>query len=207
MSVDILFISDYVCPYCLVAKEALKAALKELNMEASKVAYVFAEQINGKDIAAIIEKLSGGFLVIENANQLTQSTAEQLNRAMEFRTDGLTVIIEDEKIGMRKFIAKYPRLAKKFTSMINIPVFMNDELVEFAKVYANENGYNINQMGMLALYNSIGENQKQDEPMNIGVVKNMIDAAIAKSKGGFLKSRKKKADADGFMVLTEKDFN
>ena len=185
----------------------IPAICKELNMEASKVAYVFAEQINGKDIAAIIEKLSGGFLVIENANQLTQSTAEQLNRAMEFRTDGLTVIIEDEKIGMRKFIAKYPRLAKKFTSMINIPVFMNDELVEFAKVYANENGYNINQMGMLALYNSIGENQKQDEPMNIGVVKNLVDAAIAKSKGGFLKSRKKKTDVDGLMVLTEKDFN
>lgn len=185
----------------------IPAICKELNMEASKVAYVFAEQINGKDIASIVEKLSGGFLVIENANQLTQSTAEQLNKAMEFRTDGLTVIIEDEKIGMRKFMAKYPRLAKKFTSMINIPVFMNDELVEFAKVYANENGYNINQMGMLALYNSIGENQKQDEPMNIGVVKNLVDAAIAKSKGGFLKSRKKKTDVDGFMVLTEKDFN
>ena len=185
----------------------IPAICKELNIEASKVAYVFAEQINGKDIAEIIDKLAGGFLVIENANQLTPQTAEQLNNAMEFRTDGLTVIIEDEKIGMRKFIAKYPRLAKKFTSMINIPVFTNDELAEFAKVYANDCGYNINQMGMLALYESIGENQKQDEPMNIGVVKNMIDAAIAKSKGGFLKSRKKKADADGFMVLTEKDFN
>lgn len=185
----------------------IPAICKELKIEASKVAYVFAEQINGKDVAAIVNKLAGGFLVIENANQLSQQTAEELNKAMELRTDGLTVIVEDEKIGMRKFIAKYPKLAKKFTSMINIPVFTNDELVAFASVYANDNGYTINQMGMLALYDSISANQKQDEPMNIGVVKNLIDAAIAKSKGGFLKINKKKADASGLLVLTEKDFN
>ena len=80
---------------------------KELNLEASKVAYVFADQINGKPIDQIFEKLSGGFLVIENANQLTQETVEMLDKAMEKETDGLTVIIEDEKIGMRKFIARY----------------------------------------------------------------------------------------------------
>lgn len=185
----------------------IPAICKELKVDASKVAYVFAEQINGKDVAQIVDKLSGGFLVIENANQLSQETAEQLERAMELRTDGLTVIVEDEKIGMRKFIAKYPKLAKKFTSMLNIPVFTNDELVAFATVYANDNGYSIDQMGMLALYDSIGVNQKQDEPMNIGVVKNLIDAAIAKSKGGFLKINKKKTDPNGLMVLTEKDFN
>ena len=80
------------------------------------VAYVFADQINGKPIDQIFEKLSGGFLVIENANQLTQETVEMLDKAMEKETDGLTVIIEDEKIGMRKFIARYPKIVKKFTS-------------------------------------------------------------------------------------------
>ena len=112
-------------------------------------------------------KLSGGFLVIENANQLTQETVEMLDKAMEVNTDGLTIIVEDEKIGMRKLIAKYPKFAKKFTSMINIPVFTNDELVNFARVYTKENGYTIDQMGMLALYNLIGINQKEDSPMNI----------------------------------------
>ena len=91
--------------------------------------------------------MSGGFLVIENANQLTKETVEQLNKAMEFRTDGLIVIIEDEKIGMRKLIARFPKFTSKFTSMINIPVFTNDELVNFAKVYTRENGYTIDQMG------------------------------------------------------------
>ena len=118
----------------------IPAICKELNLEASKVAYVFADQINDKNIAEIVKKMSGGFLVIENANQLTKETVEQLNKAMEFRTDGLIVIIEDEKIGMRKLIARFPKFTSKFTSMINIPVFTNDELVNFAKVYTRENG-------------------------------------------------------------------
>ncbi len=189
----------------------IPAICKELKLEASKVAYVFAEQINGKDITAIVSKLAGGFLVIENANQMTSETVEMLNKAMEFRTDGLTVIIEDEKIGMRKLIAKYPKFANKFTSMINIPVFTNDELVNFAKVYTKENGYTIDQMGMLALYNLIGVNQKEDEPMNVGAVKELIDSAIARSKGGIRKLKrnisKKRTDHDGFIVLYEKDFS
>ena len=165
----------------------IPAICKELNLPASKVAYVFADQLNEMDITKVIGKLSGGFLVIENANQLTQETVDILDKAMEFRTDGLTVIIEDEKIGMRKLIAKFPKFAKRFTSMINIPVFTNDELVNFARVYTKENGYKIDQMGMLALYNLIGVNQKEDQPMNIGAVKEMLDAAMAKSQGGLLK--------------------
>lgn len=188
----------------------IPAICKELNMEASSVAYVFAEQINGKDIRRIVKKLSGGFFVIENANQLDQETAEQLNEAMEEKTAGLTVILEDEKIGMRKMLARYPKLAKKFTSVVNIPVFTNDELANFAKVYAKENGYKIDNMGMLALYNLIGINQKEDEPMNIGAVKNLIDAAISKSQGGRLFKKnpsKKRMDREGYIVLYEKDFS
>ena len=186
----------------------IPAICKELNLEASKVAYVFADQINDKNIAEIVKKMSGGFLVIENANQLTKETVEQLNKAMEFRTDGLIVIIEDEKIGMRKLIARFPKFTSKFTSMINIPVFTNDELVNFAKVYTRENGYMIDQMGMLALYNLISTSQKEDQPMNIGAVKDMIDNAIMKSKGGIRKLiSKKKVNQDGYKVLYEKDFN
>lgn len=188
----------------------IPAICKELNLEAANVAYIFAEQINGKDLRKIIDKLSGGFFVIEDANQLAQETAEQLNQIMEEETDGLTVILEDEKIGMRKMLARYPKLAKKFTSVINIPVFTNDELANFAKVYAKENGYRIDNMGMLALYNLIGINQKEDEPMNIGAVKNLIDAAISKSQGGRLfkkNTSKKRMDRDGYIVLYEKDFS
>ena len=158
-------------------------------------------------MSKVVDKLSGGFLVIEEANSLTPETVEELDKAMNFRTDGLTVILEDEKIGMRKLIAKYPKFAKKFTSMINIPVFTNDELVNFARVYTKENGYRIDQMGMLALYNLIGINQKEDEPMNIGSVKELLDNAISRSQGGLLKfNKKKRVDRDGYIVLYEKDF-
>ena len=186
----------------------IPAICKELHLPASKVAYVFADQINGKNIAEIVSKMAGGFLVIENANQLTKETVNQLNKAMEFRTDGLIVIIEDEKIGMRKLIARFPKFTSKFTSMINIPVFTNDELVNFAKIYTRENGYTIDQMAMLSLYNLISTSQKEDQPMNIGAVKDIIDSAIAKSRGGLRKLiSKKKVNQDGYLVLYEKDFN
>ena len=207
---NIIVMGGKECGKTRLISGLIPAICKELNLEASKVAYVFAEQINGKNIYKIFAKLAGGFLVIENANQLTQETVEMLDKAMEVNTDGLTVIVEDEKIGMRKFIARYPKFAKKFTSMINIPVFTNDELVNFARIYTKENGYIIDQMGMLALYNLIGINQKEDLPMNIGAVKEMIDAAIAKSQGGIRKFKrnisKKRIDRDGYIVLYEKDF-
>ena len=189
----------------------IPAICKELNLEAAKVAYVFADQINGKNIAAIVKKMAGGFLVIENANQLKKETVNQLSKAMEFRTDGMIVIMEDEKIGMRKLMARFPKFASKFTSMINIPVFTNDELVNFAMIYTRERGYAIDQKAMVALYNLISTNQKDDEPMNVGAVKDIIDNAIARSTGGIRKlSRnisKKRTDVDGYVVLYEKDFN
>lgn len=207
---NIIIMGGRECGKTRLISGLIPAICKELNIEASKVAYVFADQINDKEIPAIVKKLSGGFLVIENANQLNQQTVDMLDKAMEADTEGMIVIIEDEKIGMRKLIARFPKFAKKFTSMINIPVFTNDELVNFARVYTKENGYTIDQMGMLALYNLISTNQKEDEPMSVGAVKELIDAAIMKSQGGIRKFKrnisKKRTDNDGFIVLYEKDF-
>lgn len=207
---NIIIMGGRECGKTRLISGLIPAICKELNIEASKVAYVFADQINDKDIPAIVKKLSGGFLVIENANQLNQQTVDMLDKAMEADTEGMIVIVEDEKIGMRKLIARFPKFAKKFTSMINIPVFTNDELVNFARVYTKENGYTIDQMGMLALYNLISTNQKEDEPMSVGAVKDLIDAAIMKSQGGIRKFKrnisKKRTDNDGFIVLYEKDF-
>ncbi|MDD7220023.1 MAG: hypothetical protein PUI16_08615 [Clostridia bacterium] len=207
---NIIVMGGKECGKTRLISGLIPAICKELNLDASKVAYVFAEQINGKNIYKIFSKLAGGFLVIENANQLTQDTVDMLDKAMEADTEGLTVIVEDEKIGMRKMIARFPKFAKKFTSMINIPVFTNDELVNFARVYTKENGYTIDQMGMLALYNLIGINQKEDQPMTVGAVKELIDTAIAKSQGGIRKFKrnisKKRTDHDGYIVLYEKDF-
>ena len=111
---------------------------------------------------------------------LKKETVNQLSKAMDFRTDGMIVILEDEKIGMRKLMARFPKFTSKFTSMINIPVFTNDELVNFAMVYTRERGYTIDQQAMLVLYNLISVNQKEDMPMNVGAVKEIIDNANCK---------------------------
>lgn len=188
----------------------IRAVCRELHMPAARVAIVGAEQINGKDMPKIVSRLAGGFLVIMKASQLLSDSVVQLDQALEFRTDGLTVILEDEKIGMRKFIAKYEKFAKKFTSTINIPVFTNDELVHFAKIYADEMGYVMDTMGVLALYNLIGDNQKEDEPMTIGTVKDMMDVAITKAESSHRKLQrsisKKRFDDEGKIILYEKDF-
>lgn len=188
----------------------MKAICRQLNMPAAKIAKVNAEDINNKDIPKIISKLAAGFLLIRNANQLNPDTVNALNTAMEFRTDGLTVILEDEKIGMRKFIARNPKFINKFTSTISIPVFTNDELVNFAKVYTAENGYRIDEMGILALYSLISDNQKEDEPMTVNAVKILVDNAIAKAESSTRKMKRNisntRTDKDGFVILYEKDF-
>ena len=188
----------------------VKAICRELKIPAAKIAKVTAQQLNGKDIGKIVAQLSGGFLLIQDINQMDAETVEALNQAMETPTEGLTVIIEDEKIGMRKFIARNPKLIEKFTSRIAIPVFTNDELVNFAKIYTNEAGYKIDEMGILALYSLISDNQKEDEPMTVGGVKRFVDDAISKAESGTRKLQrnlsKSRLDRDGFVILYEKDF-
>ena len=130
---------------------------------------------------------------------------------MEFRTDGLIVIIEDEKIGMRKLIARFPKFTSKFTSMINIPVFTNDELIAFARSYARELGFSYDEFAVLALYDRIGNGQTNDHRVSVAEVKDMVDAAIEHSeKGGvrklFAKITGKSVDEEGYRLLHEQDF-
>ena len=187
-----------------------KTISEEKGEESVKIAKIYAEDFNKKDIPSTVAKIAGGTLIIEEAGDLDDAVVEQLSKAMEFRTDALLVVLEDEKKYLKELFEKHPDFAEKFTSEIVIPVFTNDELVNFARVYTKENGYAIDQMGMLALYNLIGINQKEDSPMNVGAVKELIDAAIAKSQGGIRKFKrnvsKKRIDRDGYIVLYEKDF-
>lgn len=188
-----------------LADGLIKAACMNLDMKACKVAHIKADAMNTKDPAAVCQKLSGGFLLIEEAGSLDDETIAKLNRAMEFRTDDLIVIIEDEKKPMRAMLAEHPEFAKKFSTRITVPVFMNDELVTFAKTYAKEQGYKLDEMATLALYTTIGNNQRDDEPVVIGKVKTMVDRAIEHNKRKLF--GKTQDSADGRIMLREKDFN
>ena len=173
-------------------------------------ARITGEAMNDRDPAKIVSKMSGGFLVIDGASEMTAETVEQLNRAMEFRTDCMILIIEDEKANMRAMLKQYPDFAGKFDKVISIPVFTNDELVTFARTYATENGCKMDEMGVLALYTLIGNHQSEREPMTISQVKDMVDKAMAHARKTPKKRGRKKAgrgrQQEDFIILQEKDF-
>lgn len=187
----------------------VKAICKELGLEAAKYANLGAEEMNKKDPATVIGRMAGGFLLIERAGSMSPETIAKLSQAMDFRTDSMILIIEDEKANMRKLLKDYPEFAEKFETVISIPVFTNDELVTFARTYARENGYRMDEMGVLALYTLIGDNQREDEPITIAKVKDMVDGAIRKASGIKLgrKISKRHMDAEGRIFLYEKDFD
>ncbi len=190
----------------------IKALCKERQMEGAKVAFITAQELNKKDPIAVVGKLSGGFLVVENAGELNGDVVEDMSKAMEFKTNRLTVILEDLKPGIRSLEEKYPEFIKKFDSRIVIPVFTNDELVSFAKTYAKELGYKIDDMAVLALYTLIGDNQNEENPVTIGTVREMMDEAIKKASKKGRRLGKKVAkrhldDESGRIMLYEKDFD
>ena len=163
------------------SESLIKALCKERQMEGAKVAYLTAEVLNKKDPAFIVDKLSGGFLAIGRASAMTAQTVENLSKAMEFKTNRLTVILEDSKAGIYTLKQDYPEFMEKFDSRIVIPVFTNDELVSFAKTYAKEKGYKVDDIAVLAVYSLIGDNQYEDDPVCVGQVREMMDSAIAKA--------------------------
>ncbi|MBR3231557.1 MAG: hypothetical protein IKF75_02660 [Lachnospiraceae bacterium] len=192
-----------------LADGLILSACTDLGIHSVKRARITADELNRKDPASVVKKMSGGFLIIEHAGDLTNETVAKLSKAMEFRTDRLVVILEDAKSGIRSALAKDPGFAEKFTSTIIIPVFTNDELVTFAKTYAKENGCKMDEMGTLALYTIIGENQKESEPMTVGMVRDVMDAAISRAKGRKFGRRfsKNAFGPDGRLLIKEKDFD
>lgn len=189
----------------------IKAICKERHMEGAKIAYLDAQKMNEKDPAYVVDKLAGGFLVVENASSLQSDVIEKLSKAMEFRTNRLTVILEDLKPGIQNLEKMYPEFMEKFDSRVVIPVFTNDELVSFAKTYSQEMGYKIDDMAVLALYTLIGDNQDEDDPVSVGQVKEMMDSAIKRASRGGRRPGKKVAkrhlDESGRIMLYEKDFD
>ena len=184
------------------------AMCRDLGLDAAKVARLKGSDINQKDPAKIVNKMAGGFLVIEEAGDMIEEKVKCLNQAMEFRTDCMILVIEDEKSRMRALLKKYPDFAAKFDKVISIPVFTNDELVTFARTYATENGCKMDEMGVLALYTLIGNNQSEQEPVTISRVKEMVDDAIHRAKRGKSKFGKRGAskDREHWTILHEKDF-
>lgn len=191
-----------------LAADIVKALQKQRRIKGAKMAKVPADNLNGKNVSGVIQKLGGGALLIEKAGALKTETAVQLSHAMTRRTGGLLVILEDEKDEIRKLFIRCESLGAKFTRTIDIPVFTNKELVAFGESYALEQECVLDEMAVLALYNRIGNNQTSDHLVNVAEVKEMVDEAIDRGgkKGLFGKVKKSRMDEFGHTILLEKDF-
>ena len=188
--------------------KVLEKNSKHPGGKAGKVGKITGEALNQKELSQLLKKVAGGYLIIEKAGDISQQTATKLSLLMEQNTDGLLVIMEDTGNRIKKLLSQDVNLAKKFTERIKIPVFTSDELVEFAKAYAEEQECEIDDMGILALYNRISNIQKLDEATTLTEVKEIVDDAIASAERGGLKKifGGKKFNPDGYLYLREKDF-
>ena len=188
-----------------------KALSKYKGENSARVAKIYAEDFNKKDIPSTVAKIAGGTLIIEEAGDLSDSVAKQLAKAMEFRTDGLVIILEDEKHLLKALFDRHPELAEKFTSEVTVPIFTNDELVAFGKTYAFDEDYKIDDMATMVLYNRIGEKQTSEHPVTVLDVKDIVDDAIRNSeklglrKLGMILS-KKRYDSEDRIILYYRDF-
>lgn len=192
----------------VLATSLIKALQEETGRPGSKVGKIDAASLNQKDIPILLKKIEGGCLIVEKAGDLSRETAVKLSLAMEVQTKGLLVIMEDTKEGIRKALGRDESFARKFTEKITLPVFTSDELVAFAKSYAKELYYEIDDMAVLALYNRISNIQKFDQATTLTEVKEIVDEAIASAERFSMKklftSRKHKENDYG--ILQEKDF-
>lgn len=195
----------------VLATAMVKALQKETGRPKGKVGKIEASALNKKDVASLLKKISGGCLIIEKAGDISKETAVRLSLLLKSDTSGLFVIMEDTHRGIEKALGRDEGFASRFSEKVNIPIFTSDELVSFAKAYANELGYTIDEMGILALYNSISNIQKYDRATTLTEVKEIVDDAISKSeKGGLRKAfsiiTSRRYDDEDYVILREKDF-
>ena len=195
----------------VLAVDVVKAIQKARKLKQGKVGIVAAESLNKKDVESILSKLHSGAIIIEKASRLNRRTVEKMCEVMEGQTGELLVVLEDERKPLEKMLEAYPQFSKKFTSRLELPVFINDELVTFGQTYAKENGYKIDEMGILALYSRIDMLQRNERVVTVADVKDILDDAIenaqrASVKKFFKKLTGKNTDDSDRIILSEEDF-
>lgn len=195
----------------VLAVDIVKAIQKQRKLKQGKVGIVTADSLNKKNVEEILEKLHGGAIIIEKASYLSRRSIEDMCEVMEGQTGELLVVLEDERKPLERMLEQYPQFKKKFTSRLELPVFINDELVTFGQTYAKENGYKIDEMGILALYSRIDMLQRDEHAVTVADVKDILDEAIENSQRASFKKLMKKVlgknkDNSERILLREEDF-
>ena len=195
----------------VLAVDIVKAIQKQRNLKQGKVAIVTGESLNKKELTNIIQKLRGGAIIIEHAGKLNSRTVKELNYLMEKKTGELFFVLEDQRKPLERLMTANPEFKKKFSSKLELPVFINDELVTFGQTYAKENGYKLDEMGILALYSRIDVMQREDHAVSVAEVKEIMDEAIAHSQKANVKHLARRVFGKGTddsdrIILKEEDF-
>ena len=195
----------------VLAVDIVKAIQKQRNLKQGKVAIVTGESLNKKELTNIIQKLKGGAIIIEKAGKLNSRTIKELNYLMEKKTGELLFVLEDQRKPLERMLAVNADFKKKFTSKLELPVFINDELVTFGQTYAKENGYKLDEMGILALYSRIDVMQREDHAVSVAEVKEIMDEAIDHSQKANVKHLARRVFGKGTddsdrIILKEEDF-
>ena len=196
----------------VLAVDVVKAIQKQRKIRQGKVAIVTGDSLNKKKISDIVSKLYGGALIIEKAGKMNEKTVAKLNRAMERDTGEMLIVLEDQRKPLDRLLSSNREFRRKFTSRLEVPILINDELVTFGQTYAQENGYRIDEMGILALYSRIDNLQREDHAVTIAEVKEVMDEAITHSQKASAKKLVRRVfgrntDEADRILLTERDFN
>lgn len=195
----------------MLASNLIKVLQIETDKLSGNVGKIDAEQLNKKDVAMVLSKVSGGCLIVEGAGRLSERTQETMRQLMSQDNCDVLILMEDQKNRMDKMLSHNHAFAAMFTEKITIPIFTIDELVNFGKVYALEEGYVVDEMAILAMYNRINLIQRVDHPTSLIEVRDIMESAIDKAEKGGIKAMfsrfgSKRYDEEGNLILREQDF-
>ncbi|MBE5841529.1 MAG: hypothetical protein E7304_09000 [Butyrivibrio sp.] len=194
-----------------LAKGLIKAVQASDSNFSGKVAKITANTLNKKSTATIFEKLANGALIIQRAADLTPETVGELLKILQEENKGLIIVMEDTKEDMNRFLDKNPSLKQSFNVRVDIEALDDDSLVAYAKQYALEKEYAIDNLGILALHTRISERQTLDHEVTVSEVKDIIDDAIyyaeKRTVAHFIDVIvNKRYDENDMVILREKDF-
>ena len=194
-----------------LAIDIVKAIQSMDSTFSGKVAKISGEALNKKNIPMTLQKLANGALIVENAGGLTPITVNAITETLENDVESILVVFEGEKDSLEPLLNGCSETKSVFNARITIDDFSNSDLVAYAKGYARELEYSIDDMGTLALYNKIGDMQTIDHVVTVDEVIEMVDNAIKhvdrKNMSHFMDFLlAKRYDDDDYIVLREKDF-
>lgn len=194
-----------------LAKLLVKEVQLSDNNFSGKVAKISGGNMNKKEVGATLDRLLGGALIIEGAASMKKNTVESLIRELNQEGKGLIIILEDKKEAIEKFLTKYPALATIFNLRVDVEALDDQTLVKYAKKYALEQEYAIDELGVLALHTRIADMQTSDHEVTLSEIEEIVDEAIYYAdkktpKHFFDVLFGKRYDDEDMVVLREKDF-